>query len=157
MYYPSKEKIENIIKDALDKLIVNDAILFEVDINERSITHMLALYLHEYFVGWNVDCEYNRDNHEAKWLILPKDRYHPDLTDISAKTVYPDIIVHHRGTDENLLVIEAKKENGMNLANYDIAKLKGFKKELSYQHAVLIKFFDGSCPRYEICFINNNA
>jgi len=47
---------------ALQKLVDKDRFLLIFDANERSITHMLALYLRAKFPRkYDVDCEYNRD------------------------------------------------------------------------------------------------
>ncbi len=62
------------------------------------IAHKLAEYLTPRFPKWDVDCEYNRLFDEAKRLNIRGQVVH----------VIPDIIVHHRDTLDNLLVIEAK-------------------------------------------------
>jgi hypothetical protein len=64
-----------------------------------------------------------------------------DITDddIEAKTIYPDIIVHHRLKNENLLVIEMKKEGGN--TTKDIKKLIAFtdpQKSYSYYYGLLL-------------------
>lgn len=65
-----------------------------------------CIYRNE-FPDFDVDCEYNRDG------VAPKKIGHlglyPDDDDTEAETVFPDIIVHRRGTEQNYLVIEAKK------------------------------------------------
>jgi hypothetical protein len=107
---PTEEQVLEKIKIAIDFLLRLDAYLFETDVNERSISHKFATYLQNEFKGWDVDCEYNRDRHDPKILNLPNIyslEVWPD--DVQAKTVYPDIIVHRRGMEENLLVIEIKK------------------------------------------------
>lgn len=60
---PDRDVAEH-VRGSLLRLLAEDAYLFEADANERSISHRLALYLEEEFPGWNVDCEYNRDQHE---------------------------------------------------------------------------------------------
>ncbi|MCL4678252.1 MAG: hypothetical protein KJ017_06625 [Alphaproteobacteria bacterium] len=135
--------------EALEKLLVADFDLLEHDANERSISHRLAVYLESYFPGWNVDCEYNRDGHEPKRLSLQVDAS-VNLDDSHAKTVYPDIIVHKRGTDQNLLVIEIKKSsNPESDGKKDKEKLKAYKSELGYKHAVFILINVGGDPHYE--------
>ena len=71
-------------------------------------------------------------------------------------SVFPDIIIHHRGTDNNFIVIEAKKTT--NNCEYDEEKLKAYKTDLKYKHAFFIKFpvavkkdfvnFNGNIDRY---------
>lgn len=80
--------------------------LLEANVNERSLTHKLAEYLQTVFPGWSVDCEYNRLGQMVKRLP-PPERSNSD--DTEERTIFPDIIVHKRGTNQNLLVVEAKK------------------------------------------------
>jgi hypothetical protein len=125
---PNEEQVLEKIKIAIDRLLHLDAYLFETDVNERSISHKFATYLQNEFKGWDVDCEYNRDHHDPKILNLPNiSSLEVRLDDVQAKTVYPDIIVHHRGTKENLLVIEIKKTSNPLPNDFDIQKLKEYK------------------------------
>lgn len=103
--YPGILEIQQKIKNAIERLFIRDHYLLEHNVNERSISHKLALYLQvEFGEAWNVDCEYNRSNQYVKKLLIigPK---HIRLDDMDAKTVYPDIIVHRCGKEDNLLVI----------------------------------------------------
>jgi hypothetical protein len=92
---------------ALATLFDRDVYLLAVDANERSISHRFAMYLQAQFERFDVDCEYNRDGVEPKKLghlgLLP------DSEDVEAQTVFPDIIVHIRGTNRNYLGVEMKK------------------------------------------------
>jgi CRISPR/Cas system-associated exonuclease Cas4 (RecB family) len=108
------------------------------DVNERSLTHKLAEYLEAGFAGWDVDCEYNRNHETPKVLHLVGSETRTDNTD--AKTVFPDIIVHERVTDYNLLVIEVKKSTSRETDHRDLAKLQLFRGELGYRYAVFLKF-----------------
>jgi hypothetical protein len=79
-----------------------------------------------------VDVEYNRHIDDPKRLQLPRRDALDD--EVRATTVFPDIVVHLRGTDDhNLLVLEVKKP-GESL-EYDERKLRAFREELSYHHA----------------------
>jgi len=78
--YPMKEEIENAINQALGKLLERDLYILTVDINERTISHMLAVYLEPYFCGWNIDCEYNRNHNDAKRLERPRRNVRNDDT-----------------------------------------------------------------------------
>lgn len=132
-----KEIIISKIQKAYSKLLSCDGLLLTADANERSITHKLAEYLQLQFSEWNVDCEYNRDGIDPKRLYSFRQKV--DSDDTNAVTVFPDIIVHHRGTNDNLLVIEAKKSNysGKDL---DGQKLKAFKKDLGYKYVFKVTF-----------------
>ena len=128
------------IKNAYRKLLKNDSCLLAVDANERSITHRFAIYLEEEFPDYNVDCEYNRNGLEPKRLDSFKKEICSD--DTNGVTVYPDIIIHHRKTNDNFIVIEAKKTTNNN--GNDEAKLNAYKKDLNYRHAFFIKFQIGN-------------
>jgi type I restriction enzyme M protein len=131
--------IKNSVVRAIEKLKINDVGLLDVDANERSISHKLAEYLQLEFNGWNVDCEYNRKIKDRKTLNVSYDKVTD--CDIDAKTVFPDIIVHHRQIDDNLLVIEVKK-SGID-TNKDEAKLKAFTSlEYAYRFGLLLVLKD---------------
>jgi len=132
----SKEVVLNRIKIAYNNLIKKDGYLLKVDANERSITHRLAIYLEEVFPEYDVDCEYNRDGFDPKRLIGYKKKIYSDDTNSAA--VFPDIIIHHRGKRENVIVIEAKKLS--NTDESDKEKLCLYKKEHLYKHAYFVKF-----------------
>ena len=129
------------VVNALMEFIERDRYLLEVDANERSITHRIALYLQAEFPNLDVDCEYNRDNHEPKELMLPGGE--PDSYDTNAQTVYPDIILHRRGTRENHLVIEFKKTTPQINDEKDFIKLIAFKHQFNYQYALFIELETG--------------
>lgn len=123
------------INCAFNFLVDLDIHLIEIDANERSITHKLAQYLTDEFEGWDVDCEYNRDGHEPKRINLETQNIKSD--DEKAVTVYPDIIIHRRGTKENLVVIEVKKSSSRDIS-FDEKKLRLYKVQLRYKHAFLV-------------------
>jgi hypothetical protein len=149
-----KPHIEKAIKEALDRLLTADFDLLKYDANERSISHRLAVYLEPLFPGWNVDCEYNRDLDDIKRLELPIKKVRTD--DLSAKTVYPDIIIHKRGSDNNLLVIEMKKSSNPDKGDSDRTKLQAFKSQLGYTFAVFVCVTVGETPSYAYEFISSN-
>ena len=68
-----------------------------------------------------------------------------EFEDLEAKTVFPDIIVHQRGTRENLLIIEAKKSSSKVQDEFDRGKLAQFKADpFNYRYALFIKFNVGA-------------
>jgi len=131
---------------ALQELYHKDKYLLNEDVNERSVSYRLAMYLQNEFKDWAVDCEYNRNVLETD---LIKRLSSPHLigetattTDLRATTVYPDIIIHHRGTDNNLIVIEIKKHpSSTYLDNKDRVKLKGYRDELHYKYGLFLKLY----------------
>jgi len=130
--------IEAKLHQAISELLNRDDHLLQFDVNERTISHQLAFHLKREFPDWDVDCEYNRNHDDIKRLKLPREKV--DSDDTFAQTVFPDIIIHHRGTDENLIVIEIKKSSNPQSPKRDFQKLNAFKSQLGYQHAAFIKF-----------------
>lgn len=125
------------VAHALSELLNRDAYLLEIDANERSIAYRFAFYLQVRLPNWTVDCEYNRDGVEPK--RLGSFDIHPDNEDDEAKTVFPDVIVHQRGTSENYLVIEFKKSTSNVDRDIDRRKLEGYKRQLRYPFALFIE------------------
>ena len=139
--FPTKSELCQIVIRALKKLFKKDAHLIKVDANERSITHRLAIYIEANLkakhLNWDVDCEYNRDGHDPKSTDLCPERVGND--DLHACTVYPDIIVHHRYTKDNLLVIEVKKSSNNKSPHRDRKKIESFRRPpLSYHHGLFL-------------------
>jgi hypothetical protein len=115
---------------AVQLLFERDIELLVRDLHERTITGHLADHLRPQFAGWHIDCEYNWDDHEIKKA--------------NGLIVVPDIIVHHRGTPENLLVIEVKKSNTREDDEQDIQKLRAYRdSDLRYQYALFLKVVIG--------------
>jgi len=101
----SDEDIKKRVKLAINLLIIRDSYLLEKNASERSISHKLAEYLQTLFPCWNVDCEYNLNVDEGKVLHRISECDERKTTD----RVFPDIIIHKRGSTKNLLVVEMKK------------------------------------------------
>ena len=134
-------QIEEKVASAVSDLFETDFCLFEVDANERSITHRFACHLDKRFESWDVDCEYNRDGDGPKRMQHRNDRVPPD--DAPGGLVLPDIIVHRRGSSDNLLVIEVKKSTSQVSLEADLEKLCGFKQQLGYRFGLFIRFVTG--------------
>lgn len=121
-----KELLEKLIKKSLDDLYQNDHDLLKRKVAERDLTGLFAHYFRNNMkdtaiAEYNVDCEYNRDGYGMK--------------KIDGTLVYPDFILHKRGTNEsNLLIIEFK--TWWNSDNReDIEKLKAMMSDLyRYQY-----------------------
>lgn len=137
--FPSLVDIKQRVITAIIALYRYDYELLDKHANERSITHKLAEHLQREFPNWHVDCEYNRHGSDVKRLPIPLVDKQTSTEDTEARTVYPDIIVHRRGTKQNLVVIEVKKQGGA-LATEDEEKLKSFSTypEYAYQYALLL-------------------
>lgn len=105
--YPNENEIKTRAIIAICRLYCHDQDLLDVGVNERSLTHKLAEYLQDEFPEWHVDCEYNRRHDQVKKLRIRE--WHSSPDDTEARTVVPDIIVHRRQTDQNLIVLESRK------------------------------------------------
>jgi hypothetical protein len=129
---PPKETIERVAQ-AVKIFLVEESDLLEVGINERSLTHSLAIHLGPKFKEWHTDCEYNRLGDRVK--SLPKTTGSGGADDTEAFTIFPDIIVHRRRTVHNLVVIEVKKR-GNNAHELDEAKLRGLTMAGDFEYTV---------------------
>lgn len=109
-------QINNIMNKAILNLKEKDIFLLENDANEEAISHRLAIYIENHVEGWHVDCEYNRKGLEPKRIKAKTG------ININEKLVYPDIIVHRRNSNENLLAIEIKKNHVVKLKKIKIEK-----------------------------------
>ncbi|MBZ9737170.1 hypothetical protein LB534_14820 [Mesorhizobium sp. CA18] len=105
--------------------------LLELDVNERALGATLAhLFVRECFPDHKVDAEYNRVGLDGspKRLNLPLECGGENTP------VYPDIVVHHRGVnEENLLVVEIKKTTNKQSRRCDLIKLEAYRDQLHYQ------------------------
>jgi len=150
-WYPPLEDVKQRVIAAVCNLYRHDWDLLDVDANERSITHKLAEHLQREFPDWYVDCEYNRRRDDIKRFYLDLDFREIRADDTDAETVFPDIIVHQRCTEQNLLVIEVKKNNGQKDTR-DIKKLKAFttRLEYQYQYGLFLRLDKTSVVKFEL-------
>ncbi len=129
------------VETALREFFCEDIDLLCLKANERSITHKLVEHLQRQFKCLEVDCEYNRRRNRTK--KLPDAPETTQTTRPKQRPVYPDIVVHQRGFDENnQLVIEVKKSNRGN-ASRDKGKLREFTKpggDYKYRLGLFLKF-----------------
>ena len=130
-----KNIAENVIH-GIKRLFDEDTLLLTRNAHEQAVTASLACHLRPLFPDWHVDCEFNRD-------AQSKD----DIKRLKRRPVKPDIIVHHRGQDENLLAFEVKQSaNNIDTAKDRdaIRKLVGYLTNQKYQHALFLKFQSGA-------------
>lgn len=148
--FRNDKMIYHSIKTAFCKLYTNDSYLIcnnpivrnvpeelgEHHVGERSIVFRFAHYLQcelsssvEYS-SYYVDCEYNRHIADIK-----------DVGD-NSKAIYPDLVVHKRGSDaNNLLVIEFKAywNDKTNELEKDINKVEFMKKPpYNYKYGLVV-------------------
>ncbi len=116
---------------SVGELFETDHQLLDVNASEQAIAARLAQYLQPCFPGLHVDVEYNRMGKAPKkvaWALSEK-----------PEDVCPDIIVHIRQTDTNMLAIELKKDSNPEKKEKDILKLRAYRRELGYRHALFIR------------------
>jgi len=132
------------IREALKLFIAKDKqALLSVDIYEPTINHRIAVYLEDLFLGFDIDCEYN------KTLL-------GDKRNVNGKKIRPDIIIHTRMTNENNSVMVEVKKSGRNskLSKADIEKLKNaMNGTLNYDLGVFVGILK---RKIDICWIEKN-
>jgi hypothetical protein len=123
------------VLDALRLLYENDAFLLEADVHERTIASALQGYLAQYFPHHHVDVEYNRHGLDAKAVNLPE-----GCRGGGEKLIFPDVIVHQRGHDnENLLVVQLKKTTNNQSRFCDRAIIEAMKREFHYRQGLWLE------------------
>ncbi|GAB4200851.1 MAG: hypothetical protein OHK0022_22280 [Roseiflexaceae bacterium] len=161
-------QVESLVREAIQQVLVNDRYLIVKDLNERSISHWLAVYLSERFRGFNVDCEYNgnadRRNRKPKYIQMLKNvaRELGILSDSELisddehvrRKLYPDIVIHRRdgnGPENNLLIIEMKKSTSQEDDRWDQEKLRrmtssDYGNTFPYCFGAFVRFRTGRNP-----------
>lgn len=100
------ELLKSNIKKAFGLVYKNDEFLILNGLCERCIMFRFADYLAKIYSDYNVDCEYNRHKEDVKRIYKNKDK---------DKEIFPDVILHTRGVDDNnFAVIELKNKTNTN-------------------------------------------
>ena len=131
----SKNLIE-LVEKALDKVYQEQKYLIENRVHERSIVFWFGIYFYELlknseFKDYDLDFEYNRNFDDVK------------RTKHSVNGIYPDIILHKRGSNKhNLLAIEFKTWwSDRDKFNKDIEKLQDLinsNGKYRYKHTLFV-------------------
>ncbi|WP_319586766.1 hypothetical protein [uncultured Desulfobulbus sp.] len=153
-----KQEIIDIVEAAIATLKEKDDFLLEKDISEWAISHKLAVYLNDKFPELDVDCEYNgysKAYNNKKYLKilrceleeLGKLNDSDGNDELLKRSVYPDIIVHKRGEENNLVIIEIKKEKNKD-KDFDRVKIRRYtspedENNLNYKLGALVIFKTG--------------
>ena len=145
----NKQEINLLIRNALDELYNRDVALLEqaYDINERTVSHRLALYLENLLsdTDYNVDVEYNRMRYDytpdAVGNLMGK-QLNWEESDEGSSYVYPDIIVHKRDSLDNLLEIEIKMAWKNSKKDFDYVKINEYMRQLGYKFGVYIELHE---------------
>lgn len=122
-------KVGAAVLDALTTLFKKDIQLLGVNASEESAAAKIAQYLQPHFPDMHIDVEYNRMGEAPKKVAWRG----------KLEEVYPDIIVHLRETETNMLAIELKKDSNPEPKAKDILKLRAYLTELGYQHALFLR------------------
>jgi len=142
----NKTEITVLIEKALNELYKRDSDLLSkiYDINERTISHRLAMYFENLLAhtDYQVDVEYNRMrddyNPDAIGNLMGK-RLNWEESGEGSGYVYPDIIVHKRDSPDNLLEIEMKMAWKNRKKDFDYLKINEYMQQLGYQFGVYIE------------------
>jgi len=110
------------VVNAIREFYQHEAYLLEKDLGERTLTHRMAVHIERQFDGWEVDCDYNRLG--ERLLKLPHGSI-ISTDDELGKSIFPDIVVHHRAVPENLLAVEVRKAINHQPVEHDHHKLRG--------------------------------
>lgn len=161
------------IDAGINDFLMNDSYLIINNLNERTITHRLAISISKYFENFDVDCEYNGnivgEGGKKRIKLLKEElairnlltRHENELeSEIIERSVFPDIIIHKRGTRDNLCIIEVKKSNSKVDFEYDHLKLSmytrpDFGNTLNYQLGIFIEFIISDYPSFELSYFKD--
>jgi hypothetical protein len=134
-----REDVRRRLDAALERLVREDAYLFENNLGERCISARLTMYLQEEFPDHHVDAEFNRDGDIPKHLGLEDDCSNY-VNENGQSLVVPDVIVHRRGPDgPNILVLEVKKTSNPEPRHCDSKRIHAFCEQFGYEFAALIE------------------
>ncbi|WP_339123269.1 hypothetical protein LDK20_07750 [Fusobacterium nucleatum] len=142
-------ELMDIFEKAKNKFLKEEKEIIKIDVNERTLSARLMFHLQtlllseiyqESYKEYSVDCEYNRRKEIVK--ILPKEYRELEKKD---KQIYPDIILHQRNSEKNLMIIEMKKtyssdEGGKNENRDRLKFLTSSRKENEYKYLLGIYF-----------------
>ena len=140
-----EDKIKEAIYKSIDELYQYDSLLLHTNYNihERTVCHRFAIYLEKNIdYKYNVDVEYNRMRTaygvDDVGEIVGKVINYED-TDEGASYVYPDIIIHKRDENINILVIEVKMSWKNRKKSIDYNKINQYINQLNYKFGVYIE------------------
>lgn len=128
--------LKKALSDGIDILYKHDQHLIVQNLAERSIAHMLAVHLMTVLSEhkFHIDCEYNGDIEgpglrKTIWVLKEKlseiKKIKKTEEEWRELSVFPDIIIHRRGSNlNNNLIIEIKKNYGQKVDDeFDRMKL----------------------------------
>ena len=131
-------------KEAIQRFYKEDYNLIEMNSSERSMVFRIGLYINEIVSNdenlreYNIDCEYNRKNFNPKR--------------IDSGCITPDLLIHKRGTNKNLIAVEFKKSgNSLSHDKDKLSILTNQNGEYGYKAGLLIILEKNSFKIFEYC------
>lgn len=120
------QKLKELVEQATQQVYERDPQLITLKGNEQSLVFRLGLYLNQLLEkeellqhGLSLDSEYNK--------------YEEDPKRLNNSLIRPDLLLHKRmSQEENVLVIECKKNQPNN--SHDLLKLKQLTFDSNYQY-----------------------
>ena len=123
----NNEKIVELIgifEKVKEKFLKDEKEIIRIDINERTLSARLMFHLQtilledelyrEKYKTYSVDCEYNRINEYKIKTLKRYENFEIDDNSDKIRKIFPDIILHKRKEEDNLIVIEMKKSTSNN-------------------------------------------
>jgi hypothetical protein len=151
------------VNEAVNNFRQADEYLLTNDACERALVHRFAVWLERFFPEWDVDCEYNLEyfndiedvrKKKANMNMRRLDGRPIDLDEPVDVSVFPDIIIHHRGTGSNLLAVEVKRSEVEDEIRFDYVKLVSYQNDqrLNYQYGLFLRLI----PDKDLGFIDTH-
>lgn len=118
-----EEELITFVNLALDDLYKHESYLFKNDCSERNLVFHFGRYFinalsnSTYLKKCNVDYEYNRD-------ILSEKEYKEIEYEGKKHKIYPDMLLHERGTNNNNILVMEFKKWANNRTTSDYRKLR---------------------------------
>lgn len=117
-------ELMDIFEKAKNKFLKEEKEIIKIDVNERTLSarlmfHLQTLLLNEIYQEnykeYSVDCEYNRMNEYKIKALKRYENFEIDDNSDKIRKIFPDIILHKRKEEDNLIVIEMKKSTSNNI------------------------------------------
>ena len=118
-------ELMDIFEKAKEKFLKEEKEIIEINVNERTLSARLMFHLQtllledelyrEKYKTYSVDCEYNRINEDKIKTLKRYENFEIDDNSDKIRKIFPDIILHKRKEEDNLIVIEMKKSTSNNI------------------------------------------